>query len=151
MDQPDFERPLNKRGERDAPEMGKRFARRKLAFDRILCSPAQRARSTWAGVAQGLGAGVDADVEYVEAIYEASPQTLLTLIQSRPDSESSLLVIGHNPGMESLANSLSPEPVGHIPTCAATHLRFDTQCWADIARAEPELLFYDFPKKKAEL
>lgn len=149
LDLPDIERSLNNRGRRDAPEMGKRFQRRGLSFDLVLCSPARRTRETCFGIAEGMGINAADDrIAYHDRIYEASPQTLLTLILSQPDNVGSLLLIGHNPGMEELANQLSPEPIGHMPTCAAVYLRFDTETWAEVNRAEPELLFYDFPKRK---
>lgn len=146
----DVDRPLNKRGKRDAPEMGKRLLKRDVHPDRILCSPAERARATWEAFSSSLqltAAQLNA-LTYEPGIYEASAQSLLHLVQSQDDAFSTVLLIGHNPGMETLANELSPEPVGHMPTCALVHLRFDTNHWAGIASAEPTLVYYDYPKKK---
>lgn len=153
----DFDRPLNKRGKRDAPEMGKRLAKRKVHLDQVLCSPAQRTRDTCSAVLAAFPShNIDhsIDVVYENAIYEASPQTLLSLIRAQSDAggadkTKSILLIGHNPALEMVANSLSPEPIGHMPTCACVHLQIDTDQWANITEAKAELVLYDFPKKNA--
>ena len=91
----DFDRPLNKRGLRDAPEMGRRLNLRNVHPEIILCSPARRTRETL-DLLIGKTAG---NVHFKQAIYEASDQTLLSLVRTLPDSCTSAMLIGHNPAM----------------------------------------------------
>ncbi len=102
---PDFARPLNKRGLKAAPLMG-RFARqRRLRPDLILSSPADRARQTAHLVKEA--AGFHADLRYDERIYEASWSRLLEIVQQLDEATSMVLLVGHNPGMEDLLLNLS--------------------------------------------
>ena len=102
-DLPDRERPLAARGRRDAAALGARLARRRLAIDRVLCSPSARTRETLALLALDPAT----PVTFAEPLYLASARTLLTRLRRMPPRTRSVLVIGHDPGLEQLARSLA--------------------------------------------
>lgn len=141
----DFERPLNHRGERDAPVMGERLARSGLRPELILSSPARRARATAEVLADRLGLA-PAQVRFEAGIYEAAPEDLLRLIRSREESLGRLLLVGHNPGLLELGQLLAPEAPDRFPTCAVLALAFEVASWRQIAPRGGRLLWYDFPK-----
>ena len=102
-DLPDRERPLAARGRRAAAALGARLAQRRLPIERVLCSPAQRTRETLALLALDPAIPVSS----AETLYLASARTLLALLRRLPPRVQSVLVIGHDPGLEQLALSLA--------------------------------------------
>ncbi len=104
----DFGRPLAQRGRKAAPLIGREMARRGWVPDMAIVSSALRTRQTWELVAAELPR--TPDVTFDTTIYEARPEAILASIQMVPDRIATLLVVGHNPGMEDLAAMLaSPE------------------------------------------
>jgi phosphohistidine phosphatase len=101
----DFDRPLAERGRKAAPRMAAEMARRGLAPDLAIVSPALRTRQTWDLVAPALPRLPN--VTFVPAIYEAEAETILDVVRGVPDWSETLLVIGHNPGLEALALDLA--------------------------------------------
>ena len=100
----DAARPLTERGEAAARLMGGYMARHSLIPQRVLCSPARRTRETWAGIAAQWRAEVE--VVFEERLYAATPQTLLSIVRSQDATARTLLVIGHNPGLQATAERL---------------------------------------------
>jgi phosphohistidine phosphatase len=100
----DHERALEERGRADARRIGGYLARHNFVPDRALVSPATRTRETWALASQALEQTPAADFD--ERIYEATPQAILKAIQETPPNVRTLLVIGHNPGLQELAAQL---------------------------------------------
>lgn len=146
MSQNDMARPLNERGLRDTPEMGRRLRGRNVRPDIILCSPAQRTRQTADLISQEM----DLDpgtLQFNDPIYEASTDTLLQLIRSLPDQCQSAMIIGHNPSIGWLANALSDVGLERMPTCAIATLEMDTNRWAEVGTCTSSLLDFDYPKK----
>ena len=126
-DLPDCERPLAKRGRRDAPRIGKWLHEHGYRPDVVVCSDARRTRQTWDLVAPELG-GSPA-VRFEPRAYAASAQTLLYLAQELPDRYRSALLIGHNPGLSELAGNLAEPgrdngPGISLPTAAVAILEF---------------------------
>jgi phosphohistidine phosphatase len=142
----DFDRPLNQRGQRDAPEMGRRLKNRGVKPDIILCSPAQRARQTAGLLIRELEGDMD-DIQFDERIYEASLDTLLNLIRSLPEGCTSVMVIGHNPSMGWLANQLSGFQIEKMPTCAVAAFELASFSWRDMGAENARLLDFDYPGK----
>ena len=101
----DHDRPLAPRGRRAAPAMGRFMARAGLQPEMVLCSSALRTRETWSLLAPELHA--EPPVAYDRELYLASPVDILTVLGRASPSLSSILVIGHNPGMEELALALA--------------------------------------------
>ena len=125
----DFERPLNTRGLNDAPFMGELIAARGVVPDIIVSSPAKRAMHTAILVREA--AGVDSDIIYDERVYEASPQNLRQVIAELDDKYSSVLLVGHNPGIEGLIRFLTGT-IEPMPTAALAEIELAIGRWADI-------------------
>lgn len=102
---PDAERPLAPRGRRNAAALGARLARRRLRVDRVLCSPSRRTRETLAL----LSLDPSIPVSFPEPLYLASARTLLARLRRLPPRVRSVLVIGHDPGLEHLVRSLAKD------------------------------------------
>ncbi|MBT8041552.1 MAG: histidine phosphatase family protein [Kiritimatiellales bacterium] len=141
-DMNDFQRPLNKRGRRDAPEMGRRLIKHHASPDSIVCSPAKRAIET--AELLNLGSAV-----YDESIYEASVDALLKIIRSLDDHHNSAMLIGHNPAMTWLARELSGSHIENLPTCAVVTIRLATRHWKKAGTCPARMLDLDYPRKKA--
>jgi phosphohistidine phosphatase len=142
----DFERPLNARGRRDAPAMARRLA---AELERPLClvsSPALRAITTAHAFAEALGLPQTA-IRVEPRIYEASRGNLLQLVRELEDTDSHVLLFGHNPGFTELAQLLAPCPFAELPTCAAATLGLDAAHWREVRAGAGSLLRYEYPKK----
>jgi phosphohistidine phosphatase len=101
----DIDRPLNERGRRDAPAIGRTMTANEFVPDRVLVSPAMRTRQTWQLIAPLLPPGAEVRIE--ESLYAANAETLLQCIRTTPPAAETLLLIGHNPGLETLARSFA--------------------------------------------
>lgn len=138
----DFERPLNRRGERDAPRMGRWMRRQGWIPDRVLASPARRARQTAEAVCRELGIDPGA-ICWEPRLYEASVSDLLAVLRSCPETARRVLVVGHNPGLEELALTLcGPLALPGkklLPTAALLRLAVSGD-WADLGPGKGRLL-----------
>ena len=141
----DRERPLNKRGERDAPEMGKRLAKRGIHPDLIITSPAERARRTAELYAQALHYPLES-MQINPAQYAASVPTLLELLRQTSTGCRSVLMVGHNPESTGLANLLGGLSLTNVPTSGIVALKFAISNWQDLQAGRGVLLFFDYPK-----
>jgi phosphohistidine phosphatase len=99
----DRDRPLAERGMREAPEIGRWLAERQLVPDRVVVSPALRARQTWERAETGL-TGAPEPVRD-ERVYDNSRAALLAIVRDTPDGVGTLAIVGHNPGMQEFAIS----------------------------------------------
>ena len=141
----DFDRPLNKRGEHDAPEMGRRLAARGLRPDLICASPAVRALATAHHYARQLHYPVD-EIRPNPVQYSATVPLLLQLIQQVDKAVNLLMVVGHNPESTALANVLGALMIDNIPTSGIVALDFAVDNWQQVAPGKGCLFFFDFPK-----
>lgn len=141
----DFDRPLNARGRRDAPEMVSRLLRNVGPPDRILSSSARRTRETAAALLESCPD--TPRIEYLDALYLAEATTLLDAIAGVTPDVDHLLVIGHNPGLAACATMLAPTVDQYLPTAAMVVLRHDGETF-DL-RDEPtvQLVVHDWPKR----
>lgn len=143
----DFDRPLNARGMRDAPKMGKRLKEKGLAPDRVMSSPANRALTTAGLFAQAmqLPSGL---IKKEKKLYHASADEMLALVRALPDEEDCIFLVGHNPGLTDFANELqTEEEINNIPTAGIVAIKFDLQHWKSVKAETGELAFYHFPKE----
>ena len=142
----DFDRPLNGRGKRDAPEMGRRLKAREIEADLMVSSPAKRAFTTAMEIAKALGYPEE-NILTDHNIYHAGTPDLMGVIRTFPDQKSHALIFGHNPGFTDLANQLLDEYFDNIPTCGIVGINFNTPYWVSIDHSNSRMLFYDYPKK----
>lgn len=141
----DFDRPLNDRGKRDAPEMAKRLLNKNLHIDLLVSSPAKRAKKTATLFAQELNYDTD-NIVFIDALYLAGSEDFLSAITACPDSASSVVVFSHNPGITEFANSLTDARIDDMPTCAAVGITIAADRWSDFEKSPKKFLFFDYPK-----
>jgi len=143
---PDIDRPLNKRGERDAPFMGKRLKKYNVKPGIIISSPAKRALKTARIIAKMIDYPGDSIV-IKDSLYAASVPTILNIIHNLDDSIQEAMLFGHNPEFTSMANYLANHDIDNISTCGIFCVDFDVESWKDIAEGTGIFIFFDFPKK----
>lgn len=142
----DHDRPLNQRGERDAPVMGRRLLARGCRPSLILCSTAVRARHTAQIIARELGYPGEF-LQREPELYLATPEQILAVISRQADAFRNIIVCGHNPGLTELANRLSGSEIDNIPTCGMVGIDLDLQSWKGLAAASGSLQLFDYPKR----
>jgi phosphohistidine phosphatase len=144
----DIDRPLNTRGEKDAPEMGGRLARRGIWPQAVLSSPARRALETARLIARELDFPWKTLV-LEKRIYGADVETLLEVVRSLEGRIETALLVGHNPGLTDLARALGRSFHEDLPTCAVVGLDIPTDTWHGLRCGTANVLFYDYPKNRA--
>jgi len=142
----DRDRPLNKRGQRDAPMMGERLAQRGIDPERIISSPATRALATAQIIAEAIGYPLD-EIVIDETLYGAGVGGWLRAIQSLDDELDCAMFFGHNPGLTDLVNHLSLDYIDNVPTCGIIELEYAVPSWTQVGRVKPQRAEFDYPKK----
>lgn len=141
----DRDRPLNKRGRRSAPDMGRRLAAEGHQPDLIISSPARRAFSTAKKIAKEVGFN-RSEIIKDESLYFSGTSSMLDLLETLDDRYQKVMIVGHNPAMTSLLNILCDSPIHNMPTCAIAVISFDMESWSELSLEGGDLLAYDFPK-----
>jgi phosphohistidine phosphatase len=141
---PDFDRPLNNRGKRDAPFMGEVLKDKKIKIGLIISSPAKRTKKTAIEIAAKIGY-LEKNILYNEELYEASSNTLIKTIKKIDEKYDSVMMFGHNPGLTLLNNHISNHYIDNIPTCGIVALEFDKK-WNEIDKNTCKFLFFEYPK-----
>ncbi|MDQ0395151.1 SixA phosphatase family protein [Labrys monachus] len=147
----DHERPLAARGQRDAPVIGKEMARRGLSPDHVVISTARRTRETFNLVEPFLGQHT---AHYERAVYEAPIDAILRVIRAIGPEVASLMIIGHNPGLERTASHLvrgggtAASPLeDKFPTAALAVIDLDVPQWKDVGPHLGTLAMFLTPKQ----
>ena len=125
----DHQRPLNKRGKRDALRMGRYIGEQGLFLDALLCSTALRARETEEGFLQEFP--FKGDVQYWDDLYHGGPEAILSLLVNLPDEFNTVMVIGHNPDFDYFLESVCGASE-HMPTACVAYIRFPIDRWVDL-------------------
>jgi len=125
----DHERPINKRGQKDAPRMGSILADRELVPQMLLSSTAVRARQTAEAVLDS--SGFQGEVTYLDRLYLAEAEEYIAVLRELPDDIERVMVIGHNPGLETLLQLLSGL-IESLPTAVIAHLALPIQHWSEL-------------------
>jgi phosphohistidine phosphatase len=126
---PDHDRPLNKRGKQDAPRMGKLLRDEGLIPDLILSSDARRARATIELVAQECR--YDGEIVFLRELYAAEPEAYLEALAQRGGDAASVMIVGHNPGLEELLEELTGERLP-LPTAALAQVTLPIEHWSEL-------------------
>jgi phosphohistidine phosphatase len=150
-EQADIERPLNKRGIKDAPNMARRVKEKRVTPDVMITSPATRAYETCIAFAKILDFDKD-KIKTEKRLYHADEDQILKVIQDLKDrdrdDEEVVLLFGHNPGLTEFANVLLDENIDNIPTCGVVKAQLNISRWKDARFGCGTLAFFDFPKNK---
>lgn len=125
----DHERPLNKRGQHDAPLMGMILCDRELIPQRILCSTALRARQTAEAIVET--SEIHVDITYLDRLYMAEVEEYIETLRELPDNIERIMVIGHNPGLETLLQLLSNQ-IESLPTAVIAHIAVPIHHWTEL-------------------
>lgn len=148
--QSDFDRPLNDRGEHDAPMMGVRLKEAGVIPDRIVASTAKRAAQTAKHIAKSVGHDKE-QIEWEEELYHCVPSVFEEVIYRMDDTVETLFIVAHNPGISEFGAQLdSAHSIHHMPTCAIACFEADADRWTDFSLAKKKTAFYDTPKKTNE-
>lgn len=135
----DHDRPLNRRGTRNAPMMARRFAETGIEIRRLLSSTALRARLTAEAFSAELGVPLELDGD----LYHASAGELLAAAKST--GVSSVMIVAHDPGLSNLVYALSGGGITHMPTCAVATFSWDLDSWQDTL-PPATVLYHDTPR-----
>ncbi len=126
----DHDRPLNPRGLRDAPRMGRYLTSQKLVPDAIVSSTANRALTTAHLIAEHCDR-FDSDVIEDANFYHAPPDVYLERAALLDDSTQTAMFVGHNPGMEAIASTVGGDHES-MSTAAIMRIEFDVESWSDV-------------------
>jgi phosphohistidine phosphatase len=125
----DIDRPLNKRGKRDAPRMGALINEHDIVPDLILSSPARRARKTAQAVSKNCS--YDGEIDTVPDFYPGDPYTFIETLMLLPEEYQSVMIVAHNPGLEGLLYVLTGESA-RMPTSALAQVELPLDTWRDL-------------------
>lgn len=141
----DRERPLNKRGKRVAPQIGELIKEKELIPQVILCSTALRARQTVDAFLPNLD--YTGQVEYMDKLYMAEADDVLKVLRRQDEKLERVMVVGHNPGLESLIPMLTGR-IEPLPTASVAYISLPIQSWKDLKHdVEGELVEVWRPKE----
>ena len=147
--QEDWDRVLEPRGQRDAPEMARRLKQLEPKPDRVLSSPAVRAITTATIMVRELGVSAQ-KVQQDERLYLASPKAMLAVIRELGGRSRHLVVVGHNPGITEFADKVSAErSIDNMPTCALYTLQFEIKDWSELEWSSGIDADFDYPKRSS--
>jgi phosphohistidine phosphatase len=149
----DRDRPLARRGKRAAQAVAGHIEAERIRPDLVLCSPARRSRETLERVMVAFGERVETRFE--EALYGASEAELRACLHALPPEVGSVMIVGHNPGLEDLALALASEGADRarleakFPTAALATIDLPANDWSAIDRGSGELVAYVRPRDLA--
>lgn len=145
----DEDRPLNKRGQRDAPFMADLMLKKGWLPELFVCSTAKRAQSTCAIFIEKIPSGKNIKIISNRDVYMASISQLLTIIESLPNEINHIALVGHNPGFTNLANYfINNGYLDNLPTCGIVEIEgADIKKWADFDHNTAVVKEVHFPKK----
>lgn len=142
---PDFDRPLNERGNIDVPKMAAVLEKKGLKIDILITSPAKRAMATAKIFLEELGLPWDKLIE-IPALYEAPVKTFYQEVASLKDDWEVAVLFSHNPGVTDFVNSFDCLPIYNMPTCGMYGVQAAIDSWNDFEAGKKQFLFFEFPK-----
>jgi phosphohistidine phosphatase len=145
----DFDRPLNPRGHRNAPEMASRLLNKQFTPQVIVSSPALRAITTARHFSQVWNIPENHLAEDPN-IYEAGTKALLKVVNELDNQYDKVALFGHNPGFTDFANYLTNAGIYNIPTCGTVLIEFLTNDWKEVSHSTGSPILFDYPKSAEE-
>ena len=145
LTEPDFDRPLNDRGQRNAPEMAQRLLFRGVSIDAFVTSTAKRAMQTAIHFITAYKRNPE-ELILREDLYHAPPQVYTAVISQQDDRFDSIAIFGHNPGISAFVNDLTTTKIDQMPTSGIFAVQADIIHWKDFPKANKNFLFFDSPK-----
>ena len=139
----DHQRPLNKRGKRDAPQMAQEIINRGFLPELVLSSDSQRTRETLELMQNSLG---DCKTIFTSSLYLASEKEIIDSICQLDDTYSTVMILAHNPGITDVFYSLANARIDNVPTAGVGCIKFDVNKFAEIKDTTGELVYFVYPK-----
>lgn len=144
----DFDRPLNERGMRDAPVMGKRLLEKQVTPQLIIASTARRAAATAKLIARAIGYN-EQDIKWVEALYHCYTPTFEKVISEADDAAAIVMIVAHNPGITEYANEkVTSLSIDNMPTCSMVAFDLEAGSWSQLPDIKGTFRFFDYPKNQ---
>jgi len=144
-DTSDFERTISKKGKKDINTIGSYLALRGVKPEVILSSCALRAQQTTDLLADKIS--FKGKKYYLQELYLTSVEAIKEIISIQDDETVTMFIVGHNPYLHELANSLIDEHISKLPSLGIIAINFDTDTWSDIGKLKGEIDFFIFPKQ----
>ncbi len=145
--QSDFERPLNDRGEHDAPIMGEKLKKLGIIPDLIIASSAKRTRQTAKRIAEEVGYEPD-NIKWEEKLYHCISSVFDEVVYEISDKVKTVFIVAHNPGITGFVNQLAPEfCIDNMPTCAIVGAHVETKEWSGYTIAKRKVFLFEYPGK----
>jgi phosphohistidine phosphatase len=143
----DFERPLNERGKKDAPEMAKKLFESNIKIDAFVSSPAKRAKKTCKAFMEVYGREKE-NIILVDELYIAQVAAFYKVVSNLNKEHNDVALFSHNPGISAFANSLCKGvDIDDMPTCAVFAVQISIEDWKDFETAEKRFSFFKYPKQ----
>ena len=142
----DFDRPLNERGKEDAPKMAAKLIKANIEVDAFVSSTAKRARKTAKAFAEAYGKNKD-EIILTDDLYNAPANIFYDTVAALNDSNETVALFAHNPGITDFVNSLCSVNIDEMPTCGIFAVQIPVTEWKDFKDAEKEFLFFKYPKE----
>jgi phosphohistidine phosphatase len=143
----DFDRPLNDRGKKNAPEMAKRLLDKKISIDAFVSSPAKRAKQTAELFCTTYNRNPN-EIIFEESMYNAPAKDFFAVIKNLDNKFSTVAIFSHNTGLTNFVNQLVDDVfIDNVPTCGVFAVTIDITNWKDFTDAKKQLLFFDYPKQ----
>ena len=140
----DFDRGLNRRGEKAILIMANALKEKKVIPDLILSSSAKRAKLTAKGLAKKIG--YRGKIQYIDALYMAKPETIVRLIKDVNDTVDTLFIVGHNPETTELSNIMTDDYIDNVPTLGIVAFKIPIDHWRKFKLTEGKTEFFIYPK-----
>ncbi len=142
----DIDRPLNKRGKRDAPFMSRLMAEKSIVPDLIISSPANRAATTAKNFAEKFSFSDD-EIILFDSLYLADTNEILDVIHTIDNSFDTIMLFGHNPGLTLATNYITDEYIDNIPTCGLVTIELAIDSWNEVDCGSGKIICFEYPKK----
>ncbi|HCL82601.1 MAG TPA: phosphohistidine phosphatase [Chitinophagaceae bacterium] len=142
---PDFDRPLNERGFREAAEIGRKLYKKKIPIDQFVSSPALRAKTTAELFSNEYNRKMK-DILLIPSLYQADPDQFSKVVSGLDDAYQHVALFAHNPGITEFASSLTDTQVTNMPTSSVFAVNASVDSWKDFAGAEKSFLFFYKPE-----
>lgn len=141
----DAERPLNKRGERDAPFMANLLQRKGISPDLMISSPALRTLSTAKEFAK-VFEYLEGRIEVEDKLYLSDAFQVFDVIKKLDDGSDAVMLFGHNPGFTDFVNMFDNVYIDNLPTCGVLSIAFSVGSWKEISSENGKVLWVEYPK-----
>lgn len=142
----DFDRPLNERGKIDAPKMAEKLVKTNLKVDAFVSSTAKRARKTAKAFVEAYDKNKN-EIILTNNLYNAPANVFYETVAALDDSNDTVALFAHNPGITDFVNTLCKTQIEEMPTCAIFAVQVPITSWRDFKEAEKEFLFFKYPKE----